>query len=174
MKRKNGTGGNNMLCMKITDVKTFMSHLLLQSTFDNFLLSELDVLTFNSFHINGKLNKSWFDTDELETEETYAKWSQIRQHAYQVVKGNKVPASMKLVFYLSAENKERTLKRAGGNWHIEDISQFCLNMKYENGEMYLTTGVAYTIFTMDQSLQEQWDLDLKKFLKYYEIAYEII
>lgn len=163
-----------MLCIKITDVKTFMSHLLLQSTFDNFLLSELDVLTFNSFHINGKLNKSWFDTDELDNEEDYAKWHQLRQYAYQVIKGSKVPASMKLVFYLSKENKERILNRVGGNWRAEDVSQFCLNMKYENGEMYLTCGVAYNTFTMDQSLQEQWNLDLKKFLKYYQIEYETI
>ncbi len=163
-----------MLCIRITDVKMFMSKLLVQSVFDNFLLSELDVMTYNSFHINGKLNKSWFDTDELEAIEDYSKWGQVKAHAYQVIKGNKVPTSMKIVLFLTTENKERLIHRVGGNWRMDDVSQFCLNMKYENGEMYLTTGVAYNTFTLDQSLQEQWDLDLKKYLKYYEIEYEII
>ncbi len=163
---------DGMLCLKISDVKKFMSKLLVQTVFDNFLLSELDVVTFNAFHINGKINKSWYDTDELVANEEYVKWQQVKSHAFQVIKGNKVPASMKLVFYLSTENKDRLINRVGGTWKETDVAQFCLNMKYENGEMYLTTGVAYTIFTMDHTLQEQWDYDLKKFLKYYEIEYE--
>lgn len=161
-----------MLCLKISDVKSFMSKLLVQTVFDNFLLSELDVVTFNAFHINGKINRSWYDTDELDTEEEYIKWQQVKAYAFQIIKGNKVPTSMKLVFFLSKENKERLLTRAGEEWKENDVSQFCLNMKYENGKMYLTTGVAYTIFTMNHTLQEQWDYDLKKYLKYYEIEYE--
>ena len=81
---------------------------------------------------------------------------------------------MKVVFYLSRENKLRLIHRVGGDWKENDVSQFCLNMKYENGEMILTTGVAYSIFTMDHTMQEQWDYDLKKYLKYYEIEYEEI
>ena len=96
--------GNCMLCIRITDVKMFMSKLLVQSVFDNFLLSELDVMTYNSFHINGKLNKSWFDTDELESIEDYSKWGQVKAHAYQVIKGNKVPTSMKIVLFLTTES----------------------------------------------------------------------
>ena len=163
-----------MLCIKICDVKKFMSMLLVQSVFDNFLLSELDVVTFNAFHINGKINKSWYDTDELDTEEEYIKWQKVKHHAYQIIKGNKVPSSMKIVFFLSSDNKERLINRVGGSWQHSDVSRFCLNMKYENGEMILTTGVAYSIFTMDHTLQEQWDYDLKKYLKYYEIEYEEI
>lgn len=161
-----------MLCIKISDVKKFMSKLLVQTVFDNFLLSELDVVTFNAFRINGKINKSWYDTDELDTEEEYTKWHQIKPYAFQMIKGNKVPASLKIVFYLSQENKERIIHRVGGDWKENDISQFCLNMKYEEGEMILTTGVAYNTFTMDRTMQEQWDYDLKKYLKYYEIEYE--
>jgi hypothetical protein len=161
-----------MLCLKMSDVKNVMSKLLVQTVFDNFLVSELDVATFCTLHINGKINKSWYDTGELETSEEYSKWSQIKPYAYQVIKGSKVPASMKLVFFLSGENKTRLIQRAGGDWKEHDISQFCLNMKYENGEMYITTGVAYRIFTMDHTMQEQWDYDLKKFLKYYQIEYE--
>lgn len=163
-----------MLCMKIVDVKKFMSKLLIQNVFDNFLLSEFDVVTFAAFHINGKNNKSWYDTDEPEAEEEYVKWGQIKPYAYQAVKGSKTPTSMKVVCYLSRENRERLISRVGGNWKPEDVSQFCLNMKYENGEMILTAGIAYNIFTMEHTLLEQWESDLKKYLKYYEIEYEVI
>lgn len=163
-----------MLCLKINDVKKFMSNLLVQTVFDNFLIAELDIVTFNAFHINGKINKTWFDTDELDTEEEYSKWHVVKPYAFQMIKGNKVPSTMKIVFYLSKENRDRMIQRVGGNWKEKDISQFCLNMKYEEGEMQLTTGVAYNIFTMDHTMQEQWDYDLKKFLKYYEIEFEEI
>ena len=143
-----------------------MSKLLVQTVFDNFLLSELDVVTFNAFHINGKINRSWYDTDELDTEEEY-----ILEDLETLIK--ELHSNIPQLLYISVdENKERLLTRAGGEWKEKDISQFCLNMKYENGKMYLTTGVAYTIFTMNHTLQEQWDYDLKKYLKYYEIEYE--
>lgn len=165
-----------MLLLKITDVKSFMSKLLIKNVFDNFLMSELEIRTFSLFQIDGKLNQEWFDTDELEMlqDKDYVKWEKVRPLVYQMVKGSKVPGSMKIVLLLSTENKYRILNRMQQNQTAEEVSQFFLNMKFEKGEMFLTTGVSYKIFTMDKTMQQQWELDLKKFLKYYEIEFEEI
>lgn len=165
-----------MLLLKITDVKSFMSKLLIKNVFDNFLMSELEIRTFSLFQIDGKLNQEWFDTDELEMlqDKDYVKWEKVRPLVYQMVKGSKVPGSMKIVLLLSTENKYRILNRMQQNQMAEEVSQFFLNMKFEKGEMFLTTGVSYKIFTMDKTMQQQWELDLKKFLKYYEIEFEEI
>lgn len=165
-----------MLLLKITDVKSFMSKLLIKNVFDNFLMSELEIRTFSLFQIDGKLNQEWFDTDELEIlqDKDYVKWEKVRPLVYQMVKGSKVPGSMKIVLLLSTENKYRILNRMQQNQTVDEVSQFFLNMKFEKGEMFLTTGVSYKIFTMDKTMHEQWELDLKKFLKYYEIEFEEI
>jgi len=168
--------GTAMLLIKITDVKMFMSCLLVKNVFDNFLLSELEVMTFNRFSINGKLNMEWFDTEEKEEliETEYAKWENVRPYVLNLIKGNKAPLSMKGVFMLNKENSEKLMHRVSTQLTESDVTAFFMNMKFEHGEMYLTTGISYRIFTMDQSLQQQWDADLKKFLKYYEIEYEVI
>ena len=42
-----------MISLNLTNVKNFMSHLLLKETFDNFSFIEGEVITFNTFHIDG-------------------------------------------------------------------------------------------------------------------------
>ncbi|SFR77103.1 DUF5721 family protein [Anaeromicropila populeti] len=162
-----------MLLIKIIDVKSFMTKLLVQSVFDNFLLSEAEIMTCNLFQINGKVNEEWFNADEKEiigTEE-YMRWGELKSIIYEMIKGNKRPAFFKLVLMLNTENKKKLIHRVSGQSENE-VSQFFLNMKYEKDEILITTGVGYTIFTMNRIWQNQWDSDLKKYLKYYEIAYE--
>lgn len=163
-----------MLCLRVTDVKSFMSKLLIHNVFDNFLLAELDITSFYSFHMDGKTNRDWYDTDQQEELGEYSKWVSLKPYVYELVKGKKVPTSMKIVFYLSPENREKIVSRVGNGTNGNDVSQFCLNMKFEAGEMLLTTGVAFSVFTMDRTMQEQWDHDLRKFLKYYEIEFEVL
>jgi hypothetical protein len=165
-----------MVSLKIVDVKAFMSSLLIHATFDNFLLVELDIATFNSFHISGYLNKSFYSSDELEImdERDYSKWSELKPFALQLIKGNKTPLSFKVVFLLSKQNTEKIMSRSNMNLRMDDINGLFLNMKYENGELRLITGTSLKTFTMDKSLENEWDANMKSFLKHYEIAFEEI
>ena len=52
-----------MLALKINDVKGFMNRLLIGETFDQFPMAEASVTTFNTFSIDGLINKEFFDTD---------------------------------------------------------------------------------------------------------------
>ena len=44
-----------MISLTLTNVKSFMSHLLLKETFDNFSFIEGEIITFNTFRIDGNI-----------------------------------------------------------------------------------------------------------------------
>ena len=55
-----------MISLQIQDVKDFMNHLLLKSTFDPFLVVEGTVTTYNTFHMNGRLKPEYYSSEEQE------------------------------------------------------------------------------------------------------------
>jgi len=163
-----------MISLKIMDVKAFMSTLLIQNIFDNFLLSELDINNYNHFHISGTLNEGFYSTEELEllSGRKYSYWSDIKPIAFSLIKGNKLPLSIKIIFLLSPENAENILHKSGLPIEPRDINGLFLNVRYEKGNLYLITGTSIKTFTLDKSLEQMWDADMKTFLKHYEIVAE--
>jgi hypothetical protein len=161
-----------MVSLKIIDVKAFMNSLLVQSVFDNFYISELEINTYNRFQISGKLNEEFYSTEEAENlnGRKYSFWSEVKPYAFSLVKGNKLPLSIKIVFLLSAVNTENVLKKSGLQIPVSDVNGLFLNVRYEKGNLYLITGTSLKTFTLDKSLDQVWDSDLKTFLKHYEIA----
>lgn len=163
-----------MISLKVADVKAFMNKLLLQSVFDNFLVSEVEVNTANKFSIQGDLNQSFFSSDELEALDgrTYSTWGELRPILYQIIKGNRTPLSFKMVFLLSKSNTENVLSKSGLPFKYEDIGGLFLNIRFDQNGLYLITGTSIKIFTLDKSLDQVWEKDLKTFLKYHEIPCE--
>lgn len=163
-----------MISLKIIDVKAFMSSLLVQNIFDNFLLSELDIITNNHFHMTGGLNEAFYSSDELEllAGRKYSTWSEIKPFAFSLIKGNKLPLSIKIVFLLSQENTQNVLKKSGLPIEATDVNGLFLNVRYEKGNLSLITGTSIKTFTLDKSLEQVWDTDLKSFLRQREIPVE--
>lgn len=163
-----------MIAIKILEVKHFMGQLLLQEVFDNFLVSELEIQTANLYKISGRLNKNWFDEEEREKlsnrEDSY--WKELKGLSYQIIKGNKTPQTMKLVFKLSKDNTQKVLERAGNLFSQEEVEGLFLNIHYEKEELVLVTGTSVRTFTLDKTLEHMWDENLKQFLKYHQIAFE--
>ena len=52
-----------MIALTMTGIKDFMSHLLLKDTFDSFCFIEGEIVTFNTFTIDGFIHREFFDTD---------------------------------------------------------------------------------------------------------------
>ncbi len=46
-----------------------------------------------------------------------------------------------------------------------------LNIRYETGELYCVTGTSLNFFTMDKSLEIEWDETVKLFFKEHHIPY---
>ncbi len=163
-----------MISLKIIDIKAFMSSLLIQNVFDNFLLSELHINTSNYFNISGKLNEEYYSPEEFKLLEgrKYSAWGEIKPIAYSLIKGNKLPLSIKIVLLLASSNTENVLHKSGAAIPFGDINGLFLNIRFDKGDLYLITGTSIKNFTMDKTLERAWDEDLKIFLRHYGIAVE--
>lgn len=161
-----------MISLKVLDVKTFMSNILIHSTFDRFLIWEMDIITFNSFHISGKIHSNWYEEGERDGKEEYSHWNTIKPFAFQVMKGQKTPQNFKIILQLSKEDTQKFLEDRNLSYQIEDINGLFLNIKYEHDELHIITGTSLKVFLMDKSLEHEWDHYVQSFLKEYKIAAE--
>ena len=94
-----------MILLSIPEVKEFMSKLLLSETFDTFLFVEGEIVTFNTFTMNGRLQKDFFDKDMV-TERTYSLWKDLRKYASPLSAENALPSVLNLCLgYLNLISK---------------------------------------------------------------------
>lgn len=163
-----------MISLTIQEVKVFMSKLLMNTTFDTFLLKEMELQTFTGFTINGQLNEAFFNQEELEEREEKKAilWSEVRQVVFSMIKGNKTPLALKLIFQLPKIQCEDLVNRVGGKLRIEDVGGLYLNVRFDKGELRIITGAAIKTFTLDKTLEQEWDLQVKAILKEQGIVYE--
>lgn len=163
-----------MKALKVLEVKTFMSQLFLGETFDSFLLYELEIQTANQYKISGRISRKWYDSDELEKlgDREYSLWKEMRGLSFQIIKGSKSPQTMKVIFSLPKENVKKVLERSGAGFLPEQVEGLFLNVKYENGELYLITGSSVSVFSMDKALEQEWDKEILTFLKKCNIPCE--
>ena len=60
---------------------------------------------------------------------------------------------------------ERMLEMAGGEFLSEDVQGLYLNIKYEKQRLSVVTGISLKKFSMDKSLEQAWDEEIKTILK---------
>lgn len=163
-----------MISIKIPEVKTFMAKLLTNAAFDSFILRELELQTFTNFKITGLLNEEFFSNEELEEREakSYVLWSEIRPIAFSMIKGNKTPLALRIVFQLPIKSCEELIKSSGIRLATEDVGGLYLNIRFEKGELHIITGTAIKTFTLDKTLEQEWDKEIKNILKNQGIIYE--
>ena len=162
-----------MIALKLPEVKECMSKLLLSDTFDSFLFIEGEIVTYNTFSINGFLKKDFFEKD-LAPSRDYSLWKDIREYAFSLIKGKKTPLSFRLVFGLSEANIERLLKQQGLNFQPQDVQGLYLNLKYDGQNLTCVTGTSMRLFTLDKSLEEAWDQIVQRFFLKKEISAEVL
>lgn len=165
-----------MTVLQLPDIKDFMNQLLRTETFDNFLLQEAVITSNATYTINGQLTKDFYSNEELEELQLqncrFLPFSMLRNHCFDLIKGKRTPASFRFVFLLSPQNMEKTILSISSNYTLSDISGIYINLKYHNKQLFLTTGISYTIFSTDKTLEKEWDRLVMKFLKQHKIAYE--
>lgn len=167
-----------MVALQFADIKDFMHKLLCTDLFDHFLLSEATVRTWADFSINGRLNQDFFDPEDeayqLAAASGAAPFSMLRPICFQLMKGTRTPLGFHLVFQLSPENQQRTIERCGCGFLPADISGMFWNLKYQNRQLTCTTGISYRTFSMDKSLEQEWDRLTSIFFKNNKIPFEIL
>lgn len=152
-----------MTSFEIEDVKEFMSDLLVKEKFDSFQLHEMDIESYCKLHIDGKIIKKWYNTEEYEqlADKEYTLWGDSKKLAYEFIKGKKTPTSIKLVLALNDKKYAGFIASYGLESKKNQVNKLYLNIKYEEQKLYITTGVAYNEFTLDKSIENEWDSYIK-------------
>jgi hypothetical protein len=163
-----------MISINIPEVKPFMAKLLTNSTFDSYLLRELELETFTNFKITGQLNEGFFTKEELEErlDKRFILWGDVRQSVFSMIKGNKTPLSLKIVFQLPSDLCIELLGRLNGKIQPEEVGGLYFNIRFEKGELHIITGTAIKTFTLDKTLEQEWDAQVKNILKVNGVVIE--
>lgn len=162
-----------MILLSISEVKELMSKLLLSDTFDSFLFIEGEIVTFNTFSINGYLQRDFFDKDMI-PERNYSLWKELREYCFSLIRGKRTPLRFKFVFGLSESNIEKLLRQQGLSFTPQDVQGLYLNISYDGHSLRCVTGTSMNLFTLDKSLEESWDKMVQKFFAQKEISFELM
>ena len=150
-----------MIALKITDIGTFINKLLKEGMCDHFLLQEAVITQAATFTIDGSLQADYFDSEETENLQlqdlSYVPFSLMRPHCLKLMQGKKKPLYFKFVFLLSPANQLNTVERAGTSFLPEDVSGMYLHFTYKNETLTCTTGISYRKFSLDKTLDQEWD-----------------
>lgn len=162
-----------MIALSLTEVKECMSKLLLSETFDSFLFIEGEIVTFNTFTMDGYLKKEFFEKGES-PEREYALWKEVRDYCFSLIKGKHTPLSFKFILGLSDSNVAKLLSQQKLDFKPQDVRGLYINLKYDGQHLQCVTGTAMNLFTMDKSLEQAWDQMVQKYFIQKEIAFEIL
>lgn len=165
-----------MTSYKITNKKDFMSKLLVSDCFDSFLLKEATIHGFVPFIIDGHINKEFFqegDSDEspLLIYE-YIQWKNIRPICFDLIKGKRTPTKFMFVLYSKPEAMATIFTKENLSPEKVLVQNMILNIRFEQGEMSMTTAIDYSGFTLEKQAEQLWDQTIRTFLIANKISFE--
>ncbi|MCM1046909.1 MAG: DUF5721 family protein [Clostridiales bacterium] len=165
-----------MISLKITNIKQFMGKLLTTEDFDSFMLEEAVISTYNTFTIDGRQNRNFYNSEEWEDKEIrpyeFSAWKQIRPICYSLIKGKHTPCAFKFTLHLIPDYVASILKNGDTSVTIQQIRALALNIKYDGTDLTLITGMSFHTFVMDKSVDALWDNAIRQFLVKRDISYE--
>ncbi len=165
-----------MKAYQIKDVKNFMSKLLGTDTFDSFLLAEASITTYNTFVIDGHIEKGFFtgdvNDDNLLPPYEFSQWGNMRHICFDLIKGKRTPVGFKLVLHLKPERIGEILEKGDAAVTLSDIKAFVLNIKYDGSALTCITATAFHTFLPDKTPDKLWDDFISHFLTSKEISFE--
>ena len=162
-----------MISLELTEVKECMAKLLLSEVFDPFYFIEGEIITFNTFTMDGYLKKEFYNKEEI-PERDYSLWKDVREFCFSLIKGKRTPLSFRFILGLSNSNIEKLLQGQGLDFKPEDVRGLYINLKYDGSKLHCTTGTSMNLFTMDKSLEHAWDKMVQKFFTKQEIKFELL
>ena len=164
-----------MVALKVEDVRSFTSKLFVKEDFDRFLVKEINIITYNSFTIDGHVRQGYYTQEEMEeVREQIAHfktcWDVVMRGDFSLIKGKKLPGSFHIVLSLAPGDVEKFAASLGTGIDGSQIQGLYLNIRYEDGALYCVTGTSLHLFTMDKTLENEWDKAVAKFMRSHEIV----
>lgn len=181
-----------MKAFKITETKNFMGTLLCSDCFDDFLLADASITTYNTFTIDGHIVPEFYKNDvNLPDEQSvyeFSCWKDLQTICFEQIKGKRTPVRFHFVLYLKPEKSTALFRNAdhttseqtalsgqptNTNISLPDaFSHFVLNIKYQDGTLTLITAVSYQTFVTDKTADRIWDQYITDFLTDHKISFE--
>ena len=163
-----------MIACNICDIKLFTKKLFIGETFDRFLLKEAEIVTFNTFSIDGRVHKSFYSEEERAEGqiEEYSTWKTLRPFCFSLIKGKKLPERFSIILKLPKAATEQFLTARKSQWLPEQVGGLFLNIHYENQHLSCVTGLSLNQFTLDKTLEREWDESIRTFLRKEELPFE--
>ena len=166
-----------MIALKIIEIKEFMNQLLIGNTFDLFPMAEASITTFNTFTINGSINKDFYDTDTqdilTQNGSLYSQWKQLKPFCFSVIRGKRTPLQFKIVFQLTSEQFSSVF-HTNNISELSNASSLSLNIQYKNKMLFCTSGISQKYFSLDKRAEQLWDAAVQNFFNEQNISYEIL
>ncbi len=168
-----------MLALNVLDIRRLMAAFLKGTMFDEYLLIEGQIMTFCTFSIDGREEKSFYDgnrdagADDQGAESgsaggfsqrDYIRWKAVREHCFDLIKGKRTPLFFKFVFFLPPEEMDALLLKHGLMGMRDQLLGLCLNLRYDGTNLVLTTGSSFRSFTLDRTVDEYWDAYVRNLL----------
>lgn len=163
-----------MISVKIEDIKSFTSKLFVGEVFDHFLVKEVSVSTYNTFTIDGTIKNGYYSKEEMEEQGigVYSTWTALKPFSFSMVKGKRLPTSFRIILLMPEDETERFLSTKNIGFPKEQVKGLYVNIRYEDEKLTCITGTSVSVFTMDKTLDEEWDNGFKAFLKQNQIPFE--
>lgn len=163
-----------MIACNICDIKLFTKKLFIGETFDRFLLKEAEIVTFNTFSIDGRVHKSFYSEEERAEGqiEEYSTWKTLRPFCFSLIKGKKLPERFSIILKLPKAATEQFLTARKSQWLPDQVGGLFLNIHYENQHLSCVTGLSLNQFTLDKTLEREWDESIRTFLRKEELPFE--
>lgn len=162
-----------MVALKIEDIKSFTAKLFVGNTFDEFMVREATIVTFNTFTIDGHIRQGYYTDQELEEMriEDLSSWQVIKPICFSLIRGKKLPGSFQVTLQLAPASVEQFLRDCQLGFLVEQINGIYINIRYEDNTLYCVSGTSLNVFTLDKSLEMEWDEALRLFFKSQQIAF---
>ena len=165
-----------MIALQVKEVKSFMGKLLGSSCFDSFLLEEATISTYNTFHIDGHMNRDFFSSEEWDDPELrpddFSAGKNVRPLCFDLIKGKKTPSGFKFILHLMPRFIPGILKAGETDITADQVKALVLTCKYDGSGLTLVTGTAFHTFIMDKSVDVLWDRTVRTFLTKKGIGFD--
>lgn len=160
-----------MKSFDIENIKNFMNELLINERYDSFYMYEAKISTGLDYFINGRLNESFFDKDELEIRkadndegfECFTLWKDMKQLIFELIKGKRLPLRFKVILMFNRDNIKKLIEMNQISMEASSVGALFYNIYYENGKLNVTTGASIKVFTLDKTLENVWDETVGKY-----------
>ena len=160
-----------MISFILEDTKQVMQKLLKEDVFDEFLCVSFELVQLFKVQVDGQVRKEFLDTDDTSglNELHHIRWKDFKSHAFELIRGNKPPTTMKIIFSLQPASVSSIVDRIHFN-DSQAIGGFIFTLHYENNQIQIITGTNYATFTLDKTAEQYFDDSMIRFFKKHGIS----